>query len=415
MEIIVGIIVVAIGWGIFQWVLSAGSRTVGAAAKAAVGKGTFSENMELAFKGMGFLEAQFVDARFGENADGPPYKAIEVKGLFPVNRTTNVGFMTSVFDNTDAEYAPVLSPIEAFQEPTTVAYHHFSEAGQVSNDQGFLQWVRVGAVIPDLLQSPYSGRRKFVAILRLVDVDRMPSVELGRHDENETAIIWTQSLDFEHTVTEKGYLEAAEHRDQAMEISIQIGMAVAMADGSLHDSEGTVLKEWIVRMISPFSDEKRDHLKDLYNVAMSGAYDAAVAGNLSLSDLTTALNEVAEKSIRYETVELCFDVMAADGVADADEIKIIRQVAEALELDFEEIEKMRDQKIIGLDASVSDHASIEDLLGIESDWDVERTKRHLLLEFQKWNNRLNSLEEGDERSNAQRMLNLIADARKKYA
>jgi hypothetical protein len=141
---------------------------------------------------------------------------------------------------------------------------------------------------------------------------------------------------------------------------------------------------------------------------------AAKSGELSLSPLIERLNEIGEKSTKYETIELCFDVMAADGVADAEELKTIRKVAEALELDFDEIKKLQDQKIIGLDTSVTSHASIEDLLGIEGDWDIARIKKHLRVEFQKWNNRLNTLAEGEERNNAQRMLDLIAEARKKY-
>ena len=414
MEVIVAIIVFFVCWMIFKWVVSAGARTVGAAAKAAVGKGSFSDNMELAFQGMGPMTIRFADARIGENGEGPSYKAIEVKGLFPVESSTRVGFVTSVMDNTDGELAPVMSSIEAFQEPGSIAYQHITEVGDVSPDQGFVSWSQVGAVIPDLLTTPNSGRRKLTAILRLVDMDRMPSIELGRHDEGDSGILWTRVLDFEHTVDEKGYLEAAEDRDEAQALSICIGMAVAMADGSLDDVEGAVLKEWIAKNLAPFSGEKRDHLKRVFNEAMSDAYDFAKSGDLSLSVLTERLNDIAEKSTRYETIELCFDVMTADGVADAEEMKVIRKVAEALELDFDEIEKIRDQKIIDLDTSVSKQSSVEDLLGIETDWEIERIKRHLRMEFQKWNNRLNVLEEGGERDNAQRMLDMIADARKKY-
>ncbi len=414
MEAIAGLIVLVIGWVVFRMVLSAGFRTAGAAAKAAVGRGSFSENMELAFHGMGPMEVRLTEANFGENGDGPCFKAIEVKGLFPVSTYRHVGFVTSVFDKTGGDWEPVLSALEAFQEPETVVYQHSSNVGPVSPDQGFVRWVRVGAVVPELLEPPYGGRRKFVAVLRLVDLDDMPSITLGRHIPDESGLLWTRTLEFEHTVTGKGYREAAEHRDQARALSIQIGMAVAMADGSLDDAEGAILKEWVIKVISPFVDEKRAHLKSLYNKAMSDAYDAAKKGDLNLSALTEKLNEIAEKSTRYETIELCFDVMAADGVANSEEMRIIRTVAEALELDYDEIEKMRDQRIVGLSTNVSNQASVEELLGIEADWDVERIKRHLRTEFQKWNNRLNTLAEGSERDNAQRMLEAIAEARKKY-
>lgn len=413
MEGFLGLVLVFFGWMAFRFLLSAGMRTAGAAAKAAVGKGSFSGNMELAFKGMGALELRFVDANFGEDGDGPSFKAIEVKGLFPVNTNRHVSFVTSVFDKTDGDLEPVLCPIEVFQEPHSVVYQYSSEVGEVSPDEGYIQWVRVGAVVPDLLEPPCSGRRKFIAILRLVDLDDMPDITHGFHGSDE-GVLWQRSLEFEFTVTEKGYKEAAEHRDQARALSVQIGMAVAMADGTLDDSEGEALKEWITKAISPFNDEKRDHLKNLYNEAMTSAYEASKNGDLSLSALTGQLSEIADKTSRYETIELCFDVMAADGIVDAEEIRVINKVADALELDIAEIEKMRDQIIIGLDTNLSQQASAEELLGIGDDWNVDQIKKHLRLEFQKWNNRLNALEEGEERNNAQRMLELVAEARKKH-
>jgi len=75
---------------------------------------------------------------------------------------------------------------------------------------------------------------------------------------------------------------------------------------------------------------------------------------------------------------------------------------------------MRDQKIVGLEINLGSQASIEDVLGIESDWDTATIKRHLRIEFQKWNDRINTLAEGEERDNAQQMLNLISEARQKY-
>ena len=256
--------------------------------------------------------------------------------------------------------------------------------------------------------------RRLVTVLRLVDTDDMPVIRHGFEASEETGVLWQDAFRFEFTFDGKGYEEAAEHRDHARALSVKIGMAVAMADGSLDDSEGETLKEWILRAISPYSDEKREHLKALYNGAMKDAHSLAKSGDLSLSELTRELNEIAEQSTKYETVQLCFDVMAADGVVVGEELTVINKVADALELDIDEIEKMRDQKIISLSASLGSQASIEAILGIEADWSSDKIKRHLRTEFQKWNDRLNTLSEGEERDNAQQMLDLIADARKKH-
>ena len=414
MEVIGVLFVCWIAWFIVSSLMKAGARTVSAAAKTATGKGTFSENMNSEFTTMGEFQIRFTDIRLGENEDGARAKAIEGTGLFPVGRPCRVGFVTSVFDSTGEDYEPVIAAIESFQEPTTVAYQYRIDVGQVSYDEGYPRWARVGLVIPEILNPPYGGTREITAALWMIDLDNPPASRNGFIDAEDDGLIWMRSLSFEHIFDEKGYQEAAEHRDESQSIAVKLAMAVAMADGSLDDTEGNVLKEWIVRTVSSFTDEKQEALKKLYNGAMREAYADAKADNLSLTALTERLNEIAEKTTKYEVVELCFDVMAADGAADSQELLTIRKVAEALELDFDEIEKMRDQRIVGLDSGISNQASIEEFLGIEPDWDIDQIKKHLRVEFQKWNNRLNTLQEGTERENAQKTLDAIAGARKKY-
>lgn len=415
MEGFLTLIFVIIGWAIFQSLLSAGAKTVGAAGKAVLGKGSFAENMDLAFKGMEEFQVQLKDSNLNDDGTGPVVKEIEGKGIFPLSRKTNIGFVISVFDATDNELVPVLAAIETFQEEDSVVYQHGTILGEIEQSQGFVRWVRVGVVIPDILQPPYGGKRQLTAIVRMVDLDNMPSIEHGYHSQEDVGIIWQKSLNFEWIFDEKGYLEAKEHHDEAVGLSLKIGMAVAMADGSLDDEEGSVLKQWIIKSIDPFSDDRKEYLKALYNEALKESYVEAINGDLNLSTLTSRLNEIGDKSDKYETLELCFEVMAADGIAEDNELKVIKRVAEALDLDMEEISKMRDQKILNLSTNISGQASIENILGIEPDWPAEHVNKHLRIEFQKWNNRLNTLEDGEERENAQLMLDRISEARKKYA
>ena len=188
-----------------------------------------------------------------------------------------------------------------------------------------------------------------------------------------------------------------------------------MADGSLDDREGEVIANWIRRAIEPFSDEKREKLRDVYNTAFKEAYASALDSALSLSDLTARLREIGEAKVKYDAIELCFEVMAADGVADPEEMRVIRQIGDALDIDLDELNAIRDQKIVGLDRLVSADSGVEELLGIDPSWDNAKINAHLRSDFQKWNNRLNTLPEGEERGNAQEMLNLIAAARREYA
>lgn len=414
MEAIGIIILIWIGWAVVSSLLSAGAKTVAAAGKAAIGKGSFSENMELSFKGMPEIDAKLEKKHVNEDCTGLELYEIQVKGLFPLERKTSIGFVISVFDKTDGELEPVLSVFESCQEADSVVFQHGTDIGPIEVNQGFVSWVRVGVIVPEFLEPPYSGSRDLVAYIRLIDLDNPPIIRHGFGTESNV-ILWTKSLDFTHSFAEKGYQEASEHRDESVALSLKIGMAVAMADGSLDDAEGEILKNWIIKSITPFSEDKALHLKSVYNQAMKESYHEAMNGELSLSNLTSRLNEISEKSVKYETMELCFEVMAADGIADDEELRLIHNVADALNLDMNEIVKMRDQKIVGLSSSSASNSSVEALLGIDPSWSTEQIKKHLRVEFQKWNNRLNTLDDGAERENAQEMLDKISEARKRYS
>jgi len=187
-----------------------------------------------------------------------------------------------------------------------------------------------------------------------------------------------------------------------------------MADGSLDDPEGEVLKSWIVKEVSAFSDDKQKRLKTLFNKSLKDGFDQAKKGKLVLSDLVERLAEIGDKKSKYDAIELCLDVMAADGVADPEEMSVIRNVAKSLDLDMDEIEKMREKVTLNLSTELTSEEGMESLVGIDSSWTDEQKRKHLRTEFQKWSNRLNSLPEGDERQSAQNMLDNIATLRKKY-
>lgn len=147
---------------------------------------------------------------------------------------------------------------------------------------------------------------------------------------------------------------------------------------------------------------------------MKDAYERAKKDDLTLTTLTEELNSIDDGPSKYEAVELCFDVLAASAVENSDKARVIDLIARALNLDLREIERIRDVRIVGLTDELSKQVRIEDLLGIDQSWGPEQIKRHLRTEFQKWNNRLTTFPEGEERNNAQRMLDAISEARRKY-
>ena len=415
MEVIFLLIGIAIFWGVIRLAIRSGTRTVKAAARTATGSGTFAENISVEFKGMGPFEIRTIRTKAGENNDGPEIIEVQGRGLIPVYDRLDMSFVTSVFDSTGGAFEPVLSTFDEFQEPASIAYQHVVGVGEVEPNIGFPNWVRVGVVIPDLLVPPESGRRNLSIALRLVDQDDPPNIFLGRADSDHDGMIAIFAETVEETFTIKGYKEAAEHREQARSLSIKLGMAVAMADEDLDDSEGVVIQNWIVKTLSLYEGDKKDELKEKYNAALREAYQEVQDGTLSLGALIEEMNEFADQPEKYEAIELCFDVMAADGVADEAELNTIRGIAESLELDYDEITKLRDQKLVELDAVTEQQASIESILDLDTEAPKEEILKQLREEYTKWNARLNTLEEGRERNNAQQILDLLAEARKKYA
>jgi uncharacterized tellurite resistance protein B-like protein len=190
-------------------------------------------------------------------------------------------------------------------------------------------------------------------------------------------------------------------------------MAVAMADGSLDDSEGLVLKNWIISILSNHTGEKKQTLKKIYNDAMRESYDLAKSGKLVLDEICQNLNDIGDTAQKYQAVELAHKVMAADGVVDDREMKIIHSVAESLGIDSSDLEKIRDKQIVKLSTNADD-IDVLSLLGISPSLNTGEICDQLKKEFIKWNGRLNSLSEGKEKDNAQQMLDLIGKERDKY-
>jgi tellurite resistance protein len=338
-----------------------------------------------------------------------PFLEIQCKGLFPVYATTEVGFMTSVFTkDMEGDLSPVLSFGDSFQEPETVAFQHLANIGKIDAGQGFTEWAHVGSVPLGLLNPSFGGIQDLTIIVRLVDMYDLPDISLGFGE----AGIWRGLVNYKYNFKRKGYEEEAEDIDKSRALSIQIGMSVAMADGELDETEGETLKAWIQKMIAPFGDEKQKKLKKVYNNAMRSSYKLAESGDLVLGNICKQLNEIGEDAQKYEAVELAHEVMAADGIVHSEEMKVIHKVADALGIDADELENMRDQHMIGLNLS-SDGSDIESSIGIKPSWSNDKKQKHLRQEYQKWNNRLNTLPEGQDRENAQQKLDLIAKARKK--
>ena len=413
MEGILSFIGVVVGWFLINLAWRFGIAALRAGGRTVMGKGNFSENLDLTVNGMRALEMRLVEAPFDDKPNSPIVKVVEVKGLFPIQLKTNLQFLISVLDVTDDDdVKPVIALLDNFQETRSFAYQHACHLGDMAAGYGFTSWVRVGVVAPDIIQPPFSGRRKLSAIVRLIDFENQPEIHRGFHSGTPAGQLWIQGQRFEHTFTDKGYEEAIEDQEECNVLAIHLAVAVAMIDKDFDDREGEAINAWIKKLLEGVNENQHSRLKSKYNTALKEAFMKSSMDNANLSSLTSALMKKGDRRIKYEVIELCYDVIAADGKMDSEELKLINSIADALELNMQEIQRIKDLKIVKVQAT-SGSASIEDLLGILPEWDDAKVNKHLRDEFQKWNNRLNTLPEGNERDNAQRMLDAIAESRRK--
>ena len=366
----------------------------------------------------GQLQLRLIEKKF----DDMTGFMVECKGAFPVYSTKNIGFIVSLMckDN-DGKLNPVLSMASDAQEEVTSAFQLIQDIGVVDSGYGFPDWAPLAPILPKYIQPAYGGVQKIGVVVRLVDMHDPPSITLG-FSKIRSDSIWTGSEDFTYDFEIKGYIESQEGKDEARALSVKLGMAVAMADGELDDSEGKTLNKWIKKIISPYSEDKQESLKKIYNNALKESYKLAESGNLDLNDICKQMNKVAETPQKHEALELAHEVMAADGVLDKSETKMINKIAALLEIDTTELENIRDKQLVSFkpkfidddDDDDDDDIDVEGLLGIDPTWSNKKIRAHLGKEFTKWNGRMNSLSEGAERQSAQKMLDLIAKTRKKY-
>ncbi len=331
-------------------------------------------------------------------------KVIQAKGPFPV--TSSTAMLSAQFSVMDkltesGTMAPVFCVIEKFQEKDSLNYFDESDFGIVSSNQHLPNWARIGVVYPEIMRPPYSGERNLTVVVKIVDA-------------MAKTLVMQKDFHFTHQFKEKGYLEAAAHRAEAQILTLKIAMAVAMADGNLDAKEGGLMQKWIKRSLLHLSGEHEEHMKASFNQALRESNKQAKEGTLRLSALAKRLNEIGETGDKYQAMELSADIMAADDLAHADEIKVLNHLAEVLELDMKRVGQILDSRIIKVSSTGAEGEGAEAVLGIKPGWSKAKIKKHLIAEFSKWNNRLNTLPPGKQRDSAQRMLDTIAELRKKH-
>ncbi len=353
-----------------------------------------------------------------EKADG--LKDIQMFGVFikgnpNISSFESMALCLKLYDS-DSELV-IQSTYEDISEVSGRGFEHVIGLGDMSGKY-WPDWVRISALIPESLIGPYKGSRKLNLKCTFWPHKSVPIYEAGVLPENlkqyESTFGAIGNHSFEFELINSGYLEIDNERIKIQKASVRLAVSIALADGTLDKNEGNQIKKWIKAILDSTSDSQKENVKEILNGELEDAFDAAKENKIDLKKVCLSIKNIGSRVDKIDLIELCLDVMAADGEADRTELRQIADISKLIGVDYNEVTKMKDQRLIKLDPSTASAEGLEEKLGIDPDWDKAKIKKYIVDLYGKWNGRLNSLPEGIQRDNAQKMLDLIGEARKKY-
>jgi tellurite resistance protein len=340
---------------------------------------------------------------------------IQVRGAIPVEEDgSECSIMINMYDETGDGAQPVLCVLDDFQEKHSRVYQLEANLGPVPKNVHYKDWVKIGVAIIDTLIPPRKGIRQISFQACLIPVNNPPLFKNGFVQSNKERI-WAvaSSKKYSFEFDDFGYLDAVTNRKKTEKLTIELAFYVAAADGVVAKEEGGVIKAWASRLIADASPDNKDSVKNEINASIKQSYEKAVSKTVNHVEVIFEMSQVATKQEKYEAIELCLDVMSADGHADPAELKTLDEISKMLEIDPGKFRALQDRRLANVESIGVTGDNIETLVGITNDMSPDDIRKHLSREYRKWNSRVTS---GDEKvkGKAQEMLLLIGDARAKY-
>jgi tellurite resistance protein len=394
-------------------VLRAGASTTKAVFKTVSSGGNIIDNFKEEIREMGPLEAQIVPAKITLGDKLVDVYEVKVRGLLKAPYACDLVLVTSIFDFTSQKSEAILSSLDFFQENQTEGFQNIVEIGRILPNQGYKNWVKVATLFPETLTATRSGDRIVRVLVRAMPKNEVSKIEYGLHEEG-TTIFSTAAISRSINFQEKGWLETIEQREEARTLMVKVAVSVASHEGSMNPSEGKVIQQWIKKHLESIRESDVDRIKAKLNEALKGAFADVERGVLDRDELISRLKAIDIKSLNRSLLEFLVDVISADGEITAGEMALVRSISEKLGFDYDEVKAMSEKAFLSMDVIPSVDESLEGLLGIDPSWSKEQILSHLRREFSKWNGRIQALEDPTEKDKAQKMLDAIAAARKKY-
>ena len=304
-----------------------------------------------------------------------------------------------IMDVTDgiSKARPVRSRVEQRQVWGSPAFCYEAELGRIPDaDITISDWMAVARLRLDWLKFPRKGKR---------NVQFATSILSGRNGEELAHATYT--IAYENSAF--GYIDLQENIRQAKTLAVALAFAVSAADGKLYNCEIETIKSWAGANID-FS-KASNNTKHKLEKALNRTAEFFCDGNqLDVHRVCKEIAEFAPLAVRYDILDLCLHVAGANGVVTAEELGLLKNLADWLEVDTDRFREMMG-KI--LPVGMHEVKDLELMLGLSSDMSRNETRQRLNREYRKWNARVTN-SDPEIRMQADSMLDFIAKARTEY-
>ena len=305
----------------------------------------------------------------------------------------------SITDVTDGlkKLKSVHGTAKQWQKQDTPDFFYTAEIGKLPNQVTELpDWTSVASLNLDWLSFPCKGKRDL----------QFSATILSARDGGQLA---SAACFFTYENPAFGYLDLYDSIQHAKTMAVALAFAVASADTELADSEVAVIENWATGNIT--SPNASGRAKRKLDKAMDQAVSFFRSGNqINICETCMQIAKSAPLAERYDIMELCLYVSRATGSVTAQEMNLLKSLAQWLELDTDRFRRMV-EKI--LPVSMHQVNDMEFTLGVTVDMDREMTRRQLNREYSKWNARVTN-SDPEIQTQADKMLKLIAEARSEY-
>jgi uncharacterized tellurite resistance protein B-like protein len=200
---------------------------------------------------------------------------------------------------------------------------------------------------------------------------------------------------------------------KALAVPIKLAYAVASADNEVSESEIQVIKKWLQNETQLRTSKEKTMLeKDLERELME-LTELDKSGKLNLEQVFHEINKLDDRYLKYSSMDLVIEVMAADNEIHPDEIKLIDKIVDKLDLDRVTAKKYIRKQILKM-RGLPKRVDIEGFLKINPTVSNKTAKKIIQQEYKNWISAVTSANTSKHRGNAQKMIDIISNVRERY-